>query len=145
MSTSTATGVNQSGRTNWTRCRGSKANWHTVNIAATVVSFVVFWPIGLLVLFWVMSGRDAKDLPGAVKEKWQELTSQFGGFKGSSENTVFNAFQQTQYDRINEIKDEIKARSESFKAFRADAKRRADEAEFNEFIKQSSNETTDRE
>jgi len=26
-----------------------------------------------------------------------------------------------------------------------DAKRRADEAEFNEFIKQSSNETTDRE
>ncbi len=144
MSTSTATGVNQSNHSNWARCGSSKANWHPVNIAATVVSFVVFWPIGLLVLFWVLSGRDALELPGVIKDKWQQLRGQFGGFNDSSDNTVFNAFQQTQYDRINEIKDEIKARSERFKAFRADAKRRADEAEFNEFIKQSSNESTER-
>jgi len=144
MSTSTATGVNQSDHSSWARCGGSKAKWHTVNIAATVVSFVVFWPIGLLVLFWVLSGRDAKELPSAIKEKWRQLTGNFGGFKDSSENKVFNAFQQTQYDRIKEIKDEIKARSERFKEFREDAKRRADEAEFNEFINQSSNETNDR-
>ena len=144
MSTSTATGVNQSDHARWARCGGSKANWHAVNIAAMVVSFVVFWPIGLLVLFWILSGRDAKDLPGAIKEQWHQLTGSFGGFKDASDNKVFNAFQQTQYDRINEIKDEIKARSERFKAFREDAKRRADEAEFNEFIKQSSNESNDR-
>ena len=51
-----------------------------------------------------------------------------------SDNVVFNEFQQTQYDRIREIRDEIKERSRRFAQFRANAKRRADEEEFNRFM-----------
>lgn len=137
MSSSSETTVNQSNHRSWGPCRtrhGRKGNWSSFNIAAMVLSFVFFWPIGLLVLFWILSGRNAQELPGAIKAKWQEFFGATQGFGERSGNTVFNDFQQTQYDRINEIKDEIKARAERFKEFKADAQKRADQDEFNRFM-----------
>lgn len=113
---------------------GCKGLWSGANIAAMVIGFVLFWPIGLLVLFWALSGRHVRDLPPAIGEKFRNLTGQWGGTRRSSGNSVFNEFQQTQYDRIREIKDEIKERSNRFSEFRSDAKRRADEEEFSQFM-----------
>ncbi len=73
-------------------------------------------------------------MPSAVKQKWHELRGGAHGFSDHSGNSVFNDFQQTQYDRINEIKHEIKTRSERFKEYRNDAQRRADQEEFNRFM-----------
>lgn len=137
MSSSSGTTVNQSNPRSWGPCRtarSGKANWSTFNIAAMVLSFVFFWPAGLVVLFWILSGRNAKDLPEAIREKWYELRGSAQGFSDASSNSVFNDFQQTQYDRINEIKHEIKLRSDRFKEYKADAKRRADQEEFNNFM-----------
>lgn len=113
------------------RCRG---RWSTANIAALVVSFVLFWPVGLLVLFWILKGRNVKDLPGAIRDKWQATIGQRGHHRHGTGNSVFNEFQQAQYDRIKEIKDEIKERSNRFADFRADARKRADQEEFNQFM-----------
>ena len=54
-----------------------------------------------------------------------------------TDNVVFNEYQQTQYDRVNEIKEEIKVRAKRFYEFRSDAKRRADAEEFNNFMSNS--------
>ncbi len=118
-------------------CAGG--NWSAMNIAAMVIGFVLFWPVGLLVLYWNLSGRDIKDLPDAIQQKWSKM---FGGsFHRSkrhnhtdNDNSIFEEFQQTQYDRIKEIKEEIKSRARSFKDFRSNAKRRADEQEFKDFM-----------
>jgi hypothetical protein len=124
------------------RSRGgccSRGNWSAMNIAAMVLGFVFFWPLGLAVLFWIISGRSVKDIPEAVQTKW---SSMFGGSFGrgrgqgnlNSENSVFDDFQQTQYDRISEIKEEIKNRARSFRDFRSSARRRAEEKEFRDFM-----------
>ena len=117
----------------------TKGNWSGPNIAAMVIGFVLFWPLGLLLLFWNISGRDVRDLPGAIQEKWSAIFS--GSFCRSrghkdpmGENSVFEEFQQTQYDRITEIKEEIKNRARNFRDFRSAAKRRADESEFKDFM-----------
>ena len=116
----------------------SKANWSPLNIAAMVFAFVLFWPIGLFVLYWNISGRDARDLPGAVKEKWSSMFNRNSSSRESagstSHNSVFEEFQQTQYDRITEIKEEIKERAKRFNEYRSDAKRREEEEEFNKFM-----------
>ena len=114
-----------------------KGNWSGMNIAAMVIGFVLFWPVGLILLFWNLSGRDVRDLPSAIQEKWSAMFN--GSFcrknkDSKGENSVFDEFQQTQYDRITEIKEEIKNRASSFRDFRSKAKRRADEAEFKEFM-----------
>jgi len=99
-----------------------------------VVGFVFFWPFGLVVLYWILKGHDVRDLPAAMRDKWQQLR---GGNYGRSDNVMFNEYQQTQYDRIKEIKDEIDARGKRFDEFRAAAKRREDEEEFSRFMASS--------
>jgi len=113
---------------------GRSGRWTGVNIVAMVVGFVLFWPVGLVVLFWIYSGRDVRDLPGAVREQWGRMFNGQKSVQGDSDNVVFNDYQQTQYDRIREIKEEIKSRAQRFAEFRMDARRRADQEEFDRFM-----------
>ncbi len=140
MTSSSSSTVNDSRQYRHSRkgcCTGG--NWSGMNIAAMVIGFVFFWPVGLFLLYWNISGRNVKDLPGAIQEKW---TAMFNGSfckprghkDSKGENSVFDEFQQTQYDRITEIKEEIKNRARNFSDFRSEAKRRADESEFKEFM-----------
>jgi len=116
-----------------------KGNWSFMNIAAMVVGFILFWPVGLFLLFWNISGREVKDLPSVIQEKCAAVfNGSFCRSKGNKDstgnNSVFEEYQQTQHDRITEIKEEIKDRARRFRDFRANAKRRADESEFKDFM-----------
>ena len=111
-----------------------KGNWSGRNIAAMVVGFVLFWPLGLVLLYWNITGRDVKDLPAAARGLWSKASNRGASTVGDEDNIVFNEYQDTQYDRIREIKAEIEERAKRFRAFRADAKRRKDEDEFNRFM-----------
>jgi hypothetical protein len=115
------------------RCVGG--HWSVANIAALVLGFIVFPPLGFVVLLWTILGRPIQDLPAWVRDTWMQF---FGGGNArthtESDNIVFNEYQQTQYDRIHELKEEIKKRAESFRAFRSDAKRRQDQQEFEAFM-----------
>ena len=113
---------------------GANANWSFSNIAFMVFGFVLFWPIGLFLLYWIMKGRDVVDLRSHMKAKWQRFKGHEGAAGAGTDNQVFNEYQETQYDRIREIKEEIKERTRRFAEFRADAKRRADEDEFRRFM-----------
>ncbi|MEM7251838.1 MAG: DUF2852 domain-containing protein [Pseudomonadota bacterium] len=145
MSSSSASTVDRLSRRSRGRCWGGcarNANWSGINIAAMVVGFVLFWPIGLFILFWIIAGREVRDLPQWISEKWSRALDMWNGKERKSrdersDNVVFEEFQQTQYDRIREIKAEIKERSRRFADFRANAKRRADEDEFNRFMAQA--------
>lgn len=100
-----------------------------------VIGFVVFWPIGLMVLAWILSGRHVRDLPTAVRDLWSRFFSQTESrFHGGTDNIVFNEYQQTQYDRISEIKNEIRERAKRFAEFREDIQRRRDRDEFDRFM-----------
>lgn len=123
--------VEKTNARNW-RDRRCSGHWTGMNIAAMVVAFVFFWPLGLVILYWTLKGRNVKDLPAAIKEKVAMLTGGWGTH--ASSNVVFDEYQQTQYDRIREIKKEIKERSDRFNEFRADVKRRADQKEFDDFM-----------
>lgn len=141
MSASTGSTVDSPMHGSWSRCgsrrshSGQRGHWSGTNIAFMVLGFVFFWPVGLVVLGWILSGRHVRDLPAAVKGVYSHF---FGNsesrFSGGSDNIVFNEYQQTQYDRIREIKNEIGKRAEHFKSFREDVQRRADQEEFDRFM-----------
>ena len=111
-----------------------KAKWSGVNIAAMVIGFVLWWPIGLFLLFWILTGHDVSSLPEDIAEKWHRFNGSPSSNTAVTDNEVFNDYQQTQYDRIREIKEEIKSRARRFTDFRSTAKRRADEEEFRQFM-----------
>ena len=121
-----------------------RANWSAINIGVMVAGFVLFWPVGLFILFWIVSGRDVQTLPGAIRRLWSSVSANWTGRAGAdpqgpTDNVVFNEFQQAQYERIREIKDEIKSRARRFEEFRSNARRRADEDEFHRFMSDAPN------
>ena len=110
-------------------------HWSGANIAAMVLGFIIFPPLGLVVLVWTILGHPIQELPGWISSKWSQwFGSRKSGSRSDSGNSVFNDFQQTQYDRIREIKEEIRNRAEAFRVFRDNLKRRQDQKEFDEFM-----------
>lgn len=114
-----------------------RARWSGFNIAAMVLGFIFFWPVGLVVLGWILSGRNVQELPEAVRHLWSKIFERGSDSADQFGNSVFNDYQQTQYDRIREIKEEIKSRAQRFGEFRSEAKRRADQEEFDRFMASS--------
>lgn len=139
MTSSTATMNNNGNHDRGSRCCGfgGSANWSGTNIVAMVIGFVLFWPLGLFMLYWIFKGRDVVDLRGHLAGKWRRFKGNDATGANGTDNEVFNEYQQTQHDRIREIKDEIKERARRFAEFRSDAKRRADEEEFRRFMDDS--------
>ena len=139
MTSSTAAMNNNGTRDRGSGCCGfgAGANWSVTNIVAMVIGFVLFWPLGLFMLYWIFKGRDVTELGRHIGEKWHRCKGKKGTEAGGTDNQVFNEYQQTRYDRIREIKDEIKERARRFAEFRSDAKRRADEEEFRRFMDDS--------
>lgn len=141
MTTSTAT-MERNARPPWAdRRRGAcRGNWNALNVATMVLGFVLFWPIGLALVFWIASGRDVRELPPAFRDLWARLRGNGDGGLGRgarSDNVVFDEYQQAQYDRIDEIRSEIRERSRRFAEWRMNARRRADQEEFDRFMADS--------
>lgn len=111
-------------------------HWSGANIAAMVLGFIVFAPLGLAILAWTLFGRPVQDLPGWVRDRWNAFSGGHRSYRGGndSDNQVFNEYQQAQHDRIREIREEIGKRAEAFRRFRFDAKRRKDRQEFDDFM-----------
>jgi len=136
-------GVRAHVRVSTNGCR--KGKWTLMNLGAVVLGFVAAWPIGLVCLCWVLSGRHIGELPKATRQAWDSLKGLVNGEdwtydfskEHASDNVMFNEYQQTQWDRIQEIRDDISQRRERFENFRADVKRRADEEEFRRFMNES--------
>ena len=139
MTSSTATMNNSGTHDRGPGCCGfgARANWSVTNIVAMVIGFVLFWPLGLFMLYWIFKGRDVMDMRGHFVEKWNRFKGNDATEASGTDNRIFNEYQQTQYDRIREIKDEIKKRARRFAEFRSEAKRRADEEEFRRFMDDS--------
>lgn len=138
MSSSQSSTTDQANHESRSHCCGNggrRGNWSCLNIAAMVLGFVLFWPVGLLILYGNIKGVSVKEVPKMVRQKFSKIKGSWHhDGEHSSDNVIFNEFQQTQFDRIREIRDEIKERSRRFTQFRENAKRRADEEEFNRFM-----------
>ena len=118
------------------RGRGcSGGHWSAANIAAMVLGFIIFAPIGFVILVWSILGNPVQELPGWVRYQWNRIfRGNSAGSVKNEDNVIFNEYQQTQHDRIREIKDEIRKRAEAFREFRANSQRRKDQQEFDDFM-----------
>ncbi len=63
----------------------NKGNWSGLNIAAMVIGFVIFWPLGLVILYWNIRGRNVKDLPAAIQSRWSSMVNGTFGSRSSHE------------------------------------------------------------
>jgi hypothetical protein len=116
-------------------------------IALMVVSFVLFWPVGLAVLAFILwSGRmgcgwhgDKSRWQARMSDKWERKTSNwasearsFGGGFGSSGNRAFDEYREATLKRLEDEQRE-------FRDFLDQLRHAKDRAEFDQFMAERRN------
>ena len=144
------------------RDRGcGRARWRPVELFAMILGFIVFWPIGLAILFlkiWQKrEGRPGEDLVGFVQERTSEMRSRcmarraqwapadwaqkdwrqgFGGFNGPrpTGNTAFDDWRSTELNRLEEERQKLIAAEREFAEHLDKLRRARDREEFERFM-----------
>lgn len=108
----------------WLDSKGKPA-W----IALMVVGFVVFWPIGLAVLFYMIWGKQMFRKSCRRSGRYGNPSMHRAGFNAmrSSGNSAFDAYKEETLRRLEEEQD-------SFQAFLERLRAAKDKAEFDQFM-----------
>ena len=93
-------------------------------IAAMVLGFILFWPVGLALLFFLIWSNRM----GCKGRHWRRNSRTMGGSIRSSGNSAFDEYKAA---TISRLEDEQTA----FKDFLESLRRSKDKAEFDQFMK----------
>jgi hypothetical protein len=110
---------------NWLDRRG-KAAW----VIATVLAFIVFWPLGLAILGYLAYTR--KMFRGGCGRRMHHVRHAFR----SSGNTAFDAYKAETIRRLEEDQD-------AFEAFLQRLREAKDKSEFDQFMDERSRRAAD--
>jgi hypothetical protein len=120
-----------------------------VNIAARVIGFIIFFPIGLGILFWnIWSARQIRNggAPafagmGGGFARWgdapwsQHRDGLSGDLARNSGNSVFEDYKKATLERLEEERRKLAAEQEAFGSFLDDLKKAKDREEFERFMR----------
>jgi hypothetical protein len=132
--------------------RARKAEWHShgwrpgygwspFNIAAMVIGFIIFWPVGLAILGWNIwsSRRQRSDfafagmntMPNWGATPWSQTSRDLSRNSG---NAVFEDYKKATLERLEDERRKLSAEQDAFASFLDDLKRAKDQTEFERFM-----------
>lgn len=112
--------------------------WTPATIALTVIGFMVFWPLGLAMLAYIIWGDR---LEGFKRSANNVTDSVFGLYKGPTfrnagrtGNVAFDDWRQTELDRLAEERRKLDSMYAEFDAYAQELRRAKDQEEFDRFM-----------
>lgn len=89
-------------------CRPGR--WTPLSVAAIVLGFIAWWPVGLAVLAYVFWGGSVDKLASDAVSWFRGVaTPMSGGLRGSSGNAAFDAYRAETLRRLEEERAEFAA------------------------------------
>ncbi len=117
--------------------------WSPFNIAAMVIGFIVFAPIGFAILFWnIWTGRRQRaefafaGMNSASSWNAAPWSQTSRDLSRNSGNAVFEDYKKATLDRLEEERRKLVAEQEAFASFLDDLKRAKDRTEFEHFMQE---------
>ncbi len=104
-----------------------KSRWTPLGVAAAVLGFVTWWPIGLAVVAYVMWGGSIDDLASDAIEQVKSAFKSSTSGSSSSGNAAFDAYRAETMRRLEEEQAE-------FNGFMAKLRDARDREEFERFM-----------
>jgi hypothetical protein len=122
-----------------------KPQWSPVTIALMVLGFIVFWPLGLAVLGYIMWGEKFGGSPEKAQAYWNKGCSWVGANKprqwnkgsytmNSSGNAAFDEYRAEQLKRLEEERARLDAEIDAFHDYMANLNKAKDREEFDRFM-----------
>lgn len=123
-------------------CRPAiRPGWSPVTIGLMVLGFVVFWPLGLAMLAYILWGDRLPGLAHDAREQWNASPLAQGlssgrGFSGvhPTGNAAFDDYRARELKRLEEERARIDEMRAEFDAFLRELRRARDQEEFDRFM-----------
>ena len=138
-----------------------RPQWGPATVALMVLGFVVWWPLGLAMLAYILWG----EMFGGSAEKAQRFMSRsrhfaegcakrgpwanaersrgFGGFGPTSGNAAFDDYRAEQLRRLEEERKRLDEEIEAFQAYMRNLRMARDREEFDRFMRDRNNGRND--
>jgi len=121
---------------------GNRGRWTGLNIALMVLGFVVFWPLGLAMLAWIIWGDEIAAKAERAKAHFQGSASDAkpwsagaGGLDRTG-NAAFDEYRAEELRRLDEERQKLAAMRAEFESFLAELRRVKDQEEFGAFMRE---------
>jgi hypothetical protein len=117
----------------------ARAQWKPVEIAATVLGFVLFWPLGLAILIAVMWRRSmgySGDVFGFAREQASRFQQGFVTENGwRSGNVAFDEWREAELARLEAERRKLADAEREFAEHMRELRRARDREEFESFMR----------
>jgi len=112
--------------------------WRPWELVAMILGFVVFWPIGLGILFWKLWGADYmcrhKSDSRFSSRDWRNVGSRRDGLRRDSGNMAFEEYKAGELERLERERQRLAEEQKAFGDFLDELKRKKDREEFDRFM-----------
>lgn len=120
--------------------------WTPLTIALMVVGFIVFWPLGLLMLAYIIWGHRVPELRRHFDGMKSDFRSEFrgrswgcgpsrSGFSASG-NVAFDEYRAREMKRLEEERRKLEEERREFETFMQNLRRARDQEEFDRFMRE---------
>lgn len=118
--------------------------WTPATIAMMVLGFMIFWPLGLAMIAYIIWGERLDAFKRDANEKTDQVFSAFktnGPFAGVNRasmsrtgNVAFDDWREAELERLNEERQKLDEMRDEFDSHMRELRRARDEEEFNRFM-----------
>ena len=114
--------------------------WTPATIAMMVLGFMVFWPLGLAMIAYIIWGERLDGFKRDANEKTDQVFSAFktnksyGSSMNRTGNVAFDDWRETELERLNAERKKLDEMRDDFDGHMRELRRARDEEEFNRFM-----------
>lgn len=123
-----------------------RPEWTPVTVALMVLGFVVFWPLGLAMLAFIVFGnrfggfrREAGEQADRWSARWSNgcrRASRSYDTYFSTGNAAFDDWRKAELDRLEQERRKLDEMREDFDAYARELRRAKDQEEFDRFMRE---------
>ena len=123
-----------------------RPDWTPATIALMILGFVVFWPLGLAMLAYIIFGDRLKsfkkDANETVDGMFASCRGKFRGgrhgsvFRGATGNAAFDDWRDAELSRLDEERRKLDEMREEFDSYVRELRRAKDQEEFDRFMRE---------
>ncbi len=111
--------------------------WSPLNVVLMIAGFIIFWPLGLAMLAWIIWGDE-------IGRMFKDARAQFRGAAratpfsaaatGRTGNAAFDDYRAAELERLAEERRKLEEMRAEFEGFVAELRRAKDQEEFERFM-----------
>jgi len=125
-----------------TNTQALRPGWTPLSIALMVLGFIVFWPLGLAMLAYIIWGHRLPEFRQQAREAGADFKRSFGcggfhrsygGTTYSSGNAAFDEYRAAELKRLDEERRKLDEMRAEFEEYVRNLRRARDQEEFDRF------------